>query len=93
MSTLVYINTWGYYDDYENKDTNMTRIEALEKAIEIAGGQAVLARRLNLPPQNIHNWTKREGVPDRYVLAVEQVTGVSRHELCPDWKNHFQETV
>ncbi len=56
----------------------------IEKAIKAAGGQCALARLLGLRQSHIWNWLRREGrIPPKRILAVERVTGVSRHELDP----------
>jgi len=60
---------------------------ALFKAIEIAGGQAALARFCGVSQPSVHKWLKRsQGIPAERVLAVERATGgkISRHELRPD---------
>ena len=52
------------------------------KAIGEAGGPAKLAAALgNLSPQAISQWKR---VPADRVIAVEKISGVSRHELRPD---------
>ena len=49
------------------------------------GRQADLARQLGVSPQAVNQWVKgRRPVPVRLALAIERVTGVSRHELRPD---------
>lgn len=65
--------------------------EALTQAIEIAGGQAALARalaqRTGKPIRQGHIWAwinRSKRVPPELVLAIEAATGVSRHELRPD---------
>ena len=69
------------------------RIEATIKAIEKAGGAAALAKKL-LPGDHakedykkmqwrIAKW-KEEGVPPKWVIPVENESGVSRHKLAPD---------
>lgn len=56
--------------------------EAIERAIEIAGGPTALARSIGgLTSQAVSQWKKCP--PDR-ALDVERITGVSRHELCPE---------
>ena len=55
----------------------------LQKAIQAAGSQTELAKRLGKYPQLIQSWTKN-GVPPKWAGAVERVTGVPRHELRPD---------
>lgn len=67
----------------------MSKIAALKAAIEAAGGQTALAKKLGVGKQNIHNWIKRGGVPDRHVLAIERECGVSRYEFCPDWDQYY----
>ncbi|NTG48996.1 helix-turn-helix domain-containing protein [Agrobacterium rhizogenes] len=55
--------------------------EALERALELVGGPAALARKLGITSQAIGQW---DHVPINRVIAVEQVTGVSRTVLRPD---------
>lgn len=57
------------------------RSEALQRAIKAAGGLAGLAGPLGVTVQAISQWDE---VPPLRVLAVEQVSGVPRHELRPD---------
>lgn len=55
------------------------------KACDAAGGQSALARALGLKSQgSISRWVATGRVPSERVLAVEALTGVSRHELRPD---------
>lgn len=60
-----------------------TAMDAINKAIDKAGGLTELARRLGCKPQVISNWRAR-GIPAERVLQVEQASGVDRHELRPD---------
>lgn len=53
----------------------------LDRAKELAGGQAELAKRIGVTAQAISQWDE---VPPLRVLAVEAASGVSRHELRPD---------
>lgn len=55
--------------------------EALERAIIGAGGLVKLAESLGISKQAVSQWDK---VPPLRVLAVEQASGISRHELRPD---------
>lgn len=56
--------------------------EALERAKQIAGGVAEIAKAIgSITPQAVSQWRR---VPPNRVLDVERVTGVSRHELRPD---------
>jgi DNA-binding transcriptional regulator YdaS (Cro superfamily) len=67
-------------------------MNALERAIEAAGGLTKLAAKLEVSPQVIVNWRKRNNVPAPRVLDVEaacvdEATGeprVTRHDLRPD---------
>ncbi len=55
------------------------------KAIEVLGGQAVMARTLSVHPALVSQWaTGRRPVAARHILAIEAAAGVSRHELRPD---------
>jgi DNA-binding transcriptional regulator YdaS (Cro superfamily) len=57
----------------------------IEKAIEALGGPTKAATALGLSnPSVILNWRKRGQVPADKVLAVEEASGISRHELRPD---------
>lgn len=65
----------------------MRMIEPLKKAVELAGGQAHLARAIGVRQQHVWNWLNRDGkTPAEHVLAIERaVEGrVTRHELRPD---------
>lgn len=57
------------------------RKEALKRAIKAAGGLEGLAAPLGITAQAISQWDE---VPPLRVLAVERISGVSRHELRPD---------
>ena len=59
----------------------MSKQTALRRAIERAGGLTAIADRLGISKQAISQWDE---VPPLRVLAVEQASGVSRHELRPD---------
>ena len=63
----------------------MTNLEALKKAIDLAGGQTQVAKKCNTTQQRVWNWINRDKkLPAEYVLTIEKLTGVSRHELRPD---------
>jgi DNA-binding transcriptional regulator YdaS (Cro superfamily) len=57
------------------------KTQALERAVKAAGGQAKFARLIGVTAQAVSQWDE---VPPLRVLAVERVSGVSRHELRPD---------
>lgn len=56
-------------------------MSALARAKEAAGGPTALGRAIDLTPQAVSLWKE---VPAKHVLAVERITGISRHELRPD---------
>ncbi|WP_425602034.1 transcriptional regulator [Stenotrophomonas maltophilia] len=57
----------------------------IQRAVEVAGSQSVLAKLAGASPQFVHQWvTGRRPVPARYVLGIEAATGVTRYELRPD---------
>lgn len=60
--------------------------EALERAVEICGGQRALADKIGTSQQQVWYWLRKNGrgLPAEYVLTVERVTGISRHILRPD---------
>lgn len=58
-------------------------MKAIERAVEVAGGQQALADKCGVKYQAVQKWL-RDRVPAERVLAIEDATGVSRHELRPD---------
>ena len=58
---------------------------SLEKAIEIVGSQAALARTLKVSDEAVRKW-RRKRIPAERVLQIEAATGgrVDRHDLRPD---------
>lgn len=60
-------------------------MNALDMAIEKAGGVCRLADQLGVGQSVVSNWRASGGrVPPKRVRAVEEITGISRHELRPD---------
>lgn len=57
-------------------------MRAIKKAIRLYG-VTKLAKECGVTPQAAHKWLKK-GVPAERALDVERLTGISRHELCPD---------
>lgn len=57
------------------------RNEALKRAVDAVGGQAKFASLLGISAQAVSQWDE---VPPLRVLAVERLSGVSRHDLRPD---------
>ena len=57
------------------------RDASLDRAIDVAGGVAQLARKIGIVQPSVSNWNR---VPAARVIAVETVTGIPRQELRPD---------
>lgn len=67
-------------------DTNSPK-EALQRAVEIVGGQTAMARICNVQQPHVWNWlNKSEKAPAEKVLAIEEATKgqISRYALRPD---------
>jgi DNA-binding transcriptional regulator YdaS (Cro superfamily) len=63
----------------------MTPTEALQKAIDEAGSQSLLADAIGTTQPRVSEWlNEAKQASARFVIAIEAVTGVSRHELRPD---------
>ena len=60
-------------------------LAALQRAVDIAGGQVQLARKLEVTYQYVQKML-RDGVPAERVIQIEQAVGgaVTRQELRPD---------
>jgi DNA-binding transcriptional regulator YdaS (Cro superfamily) len=58
----------------------------MQRAIDAGGGLTKLATSLGVMKQAVHNWRLRGKPPVAYVLRIEQLTGVSRKELCEEWR-------
>ncbi len=54
----------------------------VQRAIEIAGGQSELARKLDVEQPAVFHWLNFSCPPERAV-AIEKATGVPRGEICP----------
>lgn len=61
-------------------------MNAIERAIEIAGGPSALASLLETSPNVVGNWRLRKQVPADRCIAIESATEgrVTRHDLRPD---------
>jgi DNA-binding transcriptional regulator YdaS (Cro superfamily) len=53
----------------------------VHQAADRIGGLSELARRLGVKHPTFYKWSR---VPAERVLQIEQITGVSRHDLRPD---------
>lgn len=63
------------------------------RAIRLAGGPVAVAGKVDGVHnyQTVQGWA-RNGVPPKYVLRLEQLSGVSRRELRPkDWQTYWPE--
>lgn len=61
--------------------------KALQKAVALTGGQAALARRLNVSQPLVWYWVhKAKVVPIEVVASIEEITdgAVTRADLRPD---------
>lgn len=59
-------------------------MSGIERAVEVSGSQSALARSLKVKPQSVQEWVTRGYPPAERVLKIEEITGVSRHDLRPD---------
>jgi DNA-binding transcriptional regulator YdaS (Cro superfamily) len=61
--------------------------QALQKAVDLAGGQTALARALGLRQSTVRTWLERGSMRDpRHAIKIEQATNgaVTRSDLFPD---------
>lgn len=68
-------------------------MNALEKAIEIAGTQTALAEMIGAKQQHVSYWlTRGKEVPPKYAIRIERLTGgkVTKEMLSPET---FSETT
>jgi DNA-binding transcriptional regulator YdaS (Cro superfamily) len=72
-------------------ETILTPLEALDRAIEIAGGTSKLAKALGIGQSNVSNWRSRDaknaewkGPPAEFCPGIERATGVPCEDLRPD---------
>jgi DNA-binding transcriptional regulator YdaS (Cro superfamily) len=85
--------TWSATGEYDTLTTPghvayssvMDTSNPMARAIEAGGGLTKLAASLGVMKQVVHNWRLRGKPPVAYVLRIEELTGVSRRELCEDW--------
>lgn len=69
--------------------------EAVQRACEIVGSQAEMARRLGIEAGNVWQWANGvRAVPPRFCARIEQLTdgAVTRRDLRPnDWAMYWPE--
>ena len=58
----------------------------LKIAIQRAGSQRALAQMIGASQQNVWDWLNKgkKQVSPRFAVAIEDATGVSKHDLRPD---------
>lgn len=56
----------------------------IPRAGRAAGSQSAFGRLLGKRQSTIQGWLKAGRISPEYVIPVERVTGISRHELRPD---------
>lgn len=58
----------------------------LKPVIDFFGSQVAVARKINATPQMINHWIRRESVPAKWAVKIEQVTNgaITRAEIRPD---------
>lgn len=59
-------------------------MNAIERAVEAAGGQQKLAEAIGVKYQAVQKWLRNRKLPAERVIAVEEATGVPRGDLRPD---------
>lgn len=70
--------------DKENTFMFNPVMDALDRAIEIAGGQKALGAACGVWQSAVSNWKVRGSVPAEYCPLIERATGVRCEELRPD---------
>jgi DNA-binding transcriptional regulator YdaS (Cro superfamily) len=64
---------------------SVTRLEALNAAVNAAGSQSQFARDMGVFQPTVWRWLNQsKQLPAEYVLTAERLYGVSRHDLRPD---------
>ena len=63
----------------------MHNLDALNRAIDSAGGPSALARRIGVTPSAVTNWAKSvKRISPQNAIRIENVTGIPREEIRPD---------
>lgn len=58
--------------------------EDLKKAVEAAGGQSAVARKMGCTSQAVSKWCNTGEVPLKRLIDFEKATGILRQQLYPD---------
>lgn len=58
--------------------------DELKKAVEAAGGQSAVARKIGCTSQAVSKWCNTGEVPIKRLLDFEKATGIPRQDLYPD---------
>ncbi|KAF7958231.1 hypothetical protein AWV80_01285 [Cupriavidus sp. UYMU48A] len=58
--------------------------EELKKAVEAAGGQSAVARKIGCTSQAVSKWCNTGEVPMKRLLDFEKATGIPRQQLYPE---------
>jgi DNA-binding transcriptional regulator YdaS (Cro superfamily) len=62
-----------------------TMTDYLRDAISLAGGVSALAKALNVTKGAVSQWQEPgRKAPAKHCVAIERLTGISRHKLRPD---------
>lgn len=69
----------------------MSTDAALQRAFEIAGSKAALARAVGVTAQTVNQWANGERpVPPPRAYRIEQAYGIDRRWFRPeDWREHW----
>jgi DNA-binding transcriptional regulator YdaS (Cro superfamily) len=84
MKTNTYTLVKLVFSNRYKKVYNSHMNTAIHKAVGIAGGQTNLARAVGVSQPRVWNWLNKNMISPEFVIPVEKLTGVSRHDLRPD---------
>lgn len=62
----------------------MSQSQVIADALEKGGGIKAIADALKMSAEGVRQWRMRGKVPDKHVVELERLTGVSREKLRPD---------
>jgi DNA-binding transcriptional regulator YdaS (Cro superfamily) len=63
---------------------NKKRQAAIRRAVEIVGGEKACAKEFGCTFQAIQFWIRKGRVPAKHIIKLEQLSGVTRHEIDSD---------